>query len=216
MSAIQQVLLATAASAIDFVAADSTYTQLTTVTTPAPAGLQEGDFLIFFHTVGNTARTVSSGPSGATLQFTDTTAPPSVMGVRIYTKVATAAEPADYSVTLNIGARQILSVLAYRGATALDTIGTLQYDSGTSTATAPSITPTASGCLIALFAAEAVTSDTIATPPSGMDQRVAELAGDQQQQAIYELNPQAASATGTKVLVWTSGVSNTSMLVQIS
>lgn len=180
------------------------------LTISKPAGVVDGDFLLAYVFNSNQTHTVTP-PSGWTLEFSDVS---TANGIRIYSKTA-SSEPSTYSWTWSSNARSAVSLIAYRGVTAVDVIGALTRVASGSSAAADSITATADGVLVAAFANEytggapAVTSD-----PNGMTLRGSHLATFAAIRT-YDLLPAASGATGVKTITWDNPSNSSGILVQL-
>lgn len=201
-------------STVTFVAATQAAVTTAGITANLPTGTADGDLLIFIQMNGNTARTLIGAPAALTTTPDFTISVDS--SIRIWEHVA-SSEPANYTFTLNSGNQQNLIILAYRGATSIDTYGTpITGVNGGTTVACPSITPSVGGALIAFSASEG-SSSLVPTGVSGMTQRA--LADQSSAHlAASDLIPGAAGATGIKTYNWTGATLSTAvgMLLHIS
>ncbi len=183
----------------------------TSVTVTAPSGIQNGDLLVALSYVGSTV-TVTP-PSGFSQIYADQVSNP---GTTISVKTA-QAESGNYTFTLSSSSNVTVAILVYRNATAVNAIsGVNRPGTSSATATAPSITPTYTGVLVAAFTNSSGTS-TIATPPAGMTQRIAnEGTSNPPNLTVYDLPKQDAGASGSKALVWSSSNTVSGLTLQIT
>lgn len=168
----------------------------TSLTIVAPTNIQDGDLLVcFFYAAANST---SSLPSGFTTVYQNN----SQLNPRIMVgwKVA-SSESGNYTCTAsqtNLSG----SIIVYRNAT-FDKVGVLRRDSSTDTATAPNISPSSPGVLLAGFSA-AIVSGVVVTPPSGMTQRaITPSAISAPTSTVYD-EEITAGATGNRTLTWNS------------
>lgn len=181
-------------------------------TVTAPTGIQNGDILIAYGALQGSSETISSYPSGFIQIMSSAN---SALSSFCAYKVA-ASESGNYTFTWSTNKENRITILVYRNATRINTVGIPETVSTTDTSVAPSITPSFQGVLLSFFANRAG-SKTVGTAPSGMTQRAFANTG-QPSLAAYDLRPQNATATGTKTLVWTTGAASdvTSLQVQIT
>ena len=181
----------------------------TSLTINAPAGVLANDVMVA-HLVVRGSTTVITPPAGWTLIRRDNTG--SSIGVALYDKIATAAEPTSYTWTFNSAQQASGGIVAYSGvntATPVDASSGL-YNSGTLTTTAPSVTTTSANDRLLYFAG--VTINTTVTPPSGMTQQWITTTAD----TASEMADQALSSVGaTGSRVGTLGVSGHSSIGQL-
>jgi hypothetical protein len=180
-------------------------------TVTAPSGIQNGDLLVAvgFHITNGLTITPPTGFNPLYLEGT------SANTVFIATKVA-SSESGDYAFTWSgTAASNTIAILVYRNATRVNTAGTIARTSGspTATLTASAITPTYEGVLLAFFANE--TARTVSTAPSAMTQRALQTA-NAPAFGLYDLNPQAASDTGTKSITWSGTGTQAALLFQVT
>ena len=139
----------------------------TSVVVPAPAGAQAGDFELA--AVATRGAPTITPPAGWTLVRQDinaTTARHAIFSHRV-----TATEPASYTFTLSssqAGAAVILDYTGVSTATPIDANGGQVTTTAAKTATAPSVTTTASDQLVAFFGQPAATT---ITPPAALTAR---------------------------------------------
>jgi hypothetical protein len=178
-----------------FVSSSTNRVQVTGNTVTAPTGIQNGDLLV---AVGVRPSNVNvTPPTGfSVIQHNGSTNQTTF----IATKVANS-ESGNYTFTWSgTNGDNVVSILVYRNATQVNTVGSIARTSST-TGTAASITPTYTGTLCAVFAINA--TRTITTAPAGMTQRAAYTAATPGF-AVYDLLNQPASATSAASLTWSS------------
>jgi len=184
----------------------------TTLTIPAPASIANGDrmYVVLSSDDANPVTT-------ATLAGWSSVGAYNAGGYHMLVLSKTAAsESGSYTFVFSgIGAKWGGAIVVYRGGVgATDTVGTFTLTVGpfANTTGAP-ITPTANGTLLFFGARTADDATSVVTAPAGMTQRVVDF--DQPARFVYDLSPQAASATGTKTLVWNNSRPSVGALVQI-
>lgn len=199
----------------EFVSSSSVVATATSIPVTAPTGIQNGDLLVAFISVNRDAGTtpLSTWPPGFNI-ISSVSSP----DVTLYTAIKVASsESGNYTFTFSGIELVNISILVYRNATTINCIG-VPAAAGTSTGTAASITPSYEGVLCGVFFSLKDTI-TITTPPSGMTQRSFRPGAgpaEDLSSAIYDLNPQAPSATGDKTIVWSASNSTMSVLFQIT
>lgn len=180
------------------------------LTVSKPAGVVDGDFMLAYVFNSNQSHTVTP-PSGWTLEFVDVS---TANGIRIYSRVA-SGEPSSYSWTWSISGNSAVSLIAYRGVTAIDVIGALTRVASGSSAAAASITATANGVLVAAFSDEYTGgAPTVTADPAGMALRGSYLAIFAAIRT-YDLLPSAAGVTGSKSITWSNARNSSGILVQL-
>lgn len=190
-----------------FVSSSGNQIKATTNTVSAPTGIQNGDLLIAVGINVSTGYDVTL-PTGFSIASLENQTANSVF---LATKIA-SSESGGYSfVWSGTATDNVITILVYRNATRINTIGSSTRATQT-TGTASSITPTYAGVLCAFFANEAAA--TISTAPSGMTQRAA--FGSSPSSAVYDLSPQAATATSAKSLVWSASGTVVSFQFQVT
>ncbi|MDQ3540489.1 MAG: hypothetical protein M3440_07355, partial [Chloroflexota bacterium] len=183
-------------------------TSVTTFVMARPAGTVAGDLMVLAvdHLSGSTTCTspgweslydVSNTAGGATSHSTNA----------LY-KIAGAAEPADYTITLSSSKTAIASMLTYSGALATmvtaDIVSASVVDSAATTTvvTAPGVTTTVDGCLLLTIHHVGVNVDANTwTPPTGMTERADIASGGTSGSSALSVNELilgAAGATGDK------------------
>lgn len=170
---------------IEFVSSSSNrVASLAANTVSTPSGIQENDILVaVWRNPDNLA--VSSVPSGWSLVV-------GASGFFIYTKTATSSEPSDYTFTLSTSRNNTIGIVAYRNATSIAVTGSIQVNTAGNNITAPSITLSNDGALLALFGNDG--TPTITSAPSGMTNRVINNGGPSVY--AYDLIPSGTGATG--------------------
>lgn len=170
------------------------------VTVAVPAGIQNGDLIVAIGiTDGDQHDTLRALPSGFKLLAQKQT-----RGVYIATKVA-SSESGSYLFDAGSVTGHVVCLLAYRGATRVNTIGDISTTTTSATSVATSIYPTYRGVLVAAYGG--AVSRTVTTPPSGMTQTTI-LSTTVGSIATYELSPQEKATGSDKTLVWDSSVAS--------
>ncbi len=177
-------------------------------TVTAPSSIQDGDLLVAVGFNLTNGLTVTP-PTGFNVQHLDGTADNTVF---IATKTA-ASESGNYTFTWSSAAGNSVAILVYRNATRVNTIGAIARATAT-TCAAASITPTYEGVLCVAFASEGA-SPSITTPPSTVTQR-AVWPGSSGALVVYDLSPQAASATSTYTITWNANNANAALQFQVT
>ena len=139
----------------------------TTVVVPAPAGAASGDFEVA--AIATRGAPTITPPTGWTLIRQDVNGTTTRQAV--YSHRVTATEPTSYTFTLSSSQAAAAVMLDYTGvstATPIDTSGSLVTTTAAKSATAPSVTTTASDQLIAFFGQPAATT---ITPPAALTAR---------------------------------------------
>lgn len=175
-----------------------------TLVVSKPSGVQAGDLLLAIMACNDTR--TWTGDTGWTEIF-DTGAAP---GLRAAYRIATGTEGSSFTFTMNASRLQSGIVLAYRNA-AYDAVGSSAADSDGSV-TAPSVTLSADGLLIAAFA-NATGSRTFDTP-SGMAPIAADTDSDAPSFALFGQEV-GAGASGTRDGVAALGGRVTGILIGI-
>lgn len=209
MSAIQQVLMAGGKALPLFVSAGAAnrVSGPAAITLAAPGTISNGDRLIAFLFSETNGQTLTSVPAGFSEVITEGSANNTVA---IYEKTA-SGESGDYTFTWSAGAGGKGGVVVcYRSVNTL-TVGAVGR-ANSATDTAPGISPSDAGILCQFFAIEATA--TVSTPPSGTS-RGAHTASAPSF-AMYDIDPQAAGATGDKTLIWSGSNQNAGILLQLS
>lgn len=201
-----------------FVSDSTTYNEgsINSVTVARPADVVSGDFLLAV-VYTNIGLVNISAPGGWSTVFTGG----GLSSFKIFRRVIGGAEPASYTFTYsNSDSKRVRgNIVAYRGETTSNTVGTQLASSGT-TATAPSITPTLNGTLLGIYvnAGGADSQPNPITDPILMNQKVAHGFGEGGLGFyLYDKYPSAAfSASGDKSITFPVSVGCQSMLVQIA
>lgn len=178
----------------------------TSVTVTAPSGIQDGDLLVAI-TYTNAAAAITT-PSGFSQLTNEQAANPYVV---VSVKTA-ASESGNYVFSSSVSANFTASILVYRNATRVNTIGNFNRLTS-ATASATSITPTYVGTLVAAFT-HSNGGATVSGAPSGMTLR-ASVSGPPNFRA-YDLANQAAAATGNKGLLWSTSGTVSGLLLQVT
>ena len=189
-----KVRAATAAALPEFVSSSTAYSPDGAPVVTAPTGMQEGDLIVAVVTMIDGNNYVTAVPSGFVV---GANYPGEVTSLYIATKVATASEPSTYTFTTeNAGDRVYAVVFVFRNATRINTIGSPQFTTNNEvTQTAPSITPSLGGVLIAAFAWERGAS-TLVTAPTGMTQ-IDFASATQNSVGVFYIENDSTSATSS-------------------
>lgn len=121
----------------------------TPLTITAPTGIQENDFLLLTLTSDDIGSSWGTVPSGFTL-VNSYTASGFVVTTNIYKKIATANEPATYTVVQSSTDDYTCMLSVFRNANTINTLGTATIIDSTALI-APSITPTFGGLNLVIF-----------------------------------------------------------------
>lgn len=139
-----------------------------TVTLTKPTDVQENDFLLLTISCQTDIQTIVSVPSGFTFVRSDGNTNDSITFT--YKKIATASEPASYSIVQSNSSSDISCVISvFRNATTLNTLGAAS-STDVSSAAAVGITPTVGGLNLAIWMIDGTSGLT--TPPAGMTELV--------------------------------------------
>jgi hypothetical protein len=174
----------------------------TSLVIPAPAGIQAGDVLIAC--VAARGNPNFTAPAGWTLIRLDVNG--FTLRQALYWKVATGAEPAEYTWTLSNTQAAAGGIMAYTGVSNSNPIDQSSglISSGTdATGTAPSVTTTVNGAMVIAFFGVARNSPIDA--PSGMTERVDAVSnGGTYPQATEasDVSQSTSGATGDKTATW--------------
>lgn len=188
----------------------------TTLIIPAPASIADGDRMyVLLSSDANSSPISAVGSGWSSVGAYDA----SDQHMIVLSKTA-ASESGSYTFTFSGGgspdAKWGGAIVVYRGGLGLtDTVGTFTLTVGPgANTTGASITPTANGTLLFFGARTADSAMSVVATPAGMTQRVVDF--DQPARFVYDLSPQAASATGTKTLEWNNNQKTIGALVQIA
>lgn len=179
----------------------------TSNTVIAPSGIQNGDLLVAVVFTDTSGQTVIP-PTGFNSLCSDASLNSTVV---IASKTA-SNESGDYTFTFSSSAKTSASILVYRNATAVNTVGTAEK-TASPTGVAASITPTYAGVLCCAFST--MSASTVTTPPGGLIQRALSTGGAPGT-AIYELSNKQASATSAYSIVWSGAASVASVQFQVT
>jgi hypothetical protein len=126
-----------------------------------PAGVQSGDFLVFFVYAPDHTNNVSAADAG-TAEYSNVA---DTDRIAVFTRVAGASEPAEYSFDIT-GPTSTVSVIcaAFRNASKISASARASSN-GTGVSTAPGINPADSGYLLWLSCIDAATPPTMLTAP---------------------------------------------------
>lgn len=181
-----------------FVASDTGRGSGGTLTINKPTGTQAGDILVAVVANAAFATSISSAPSGWSSWVTNS-------GQFIYYKVAGGSEPASYDWAWASG-NTAGCIVTYRSGN-VGVAGT-----GASDSTALSITPNATGTLLAFYCI--LNNTTVSSPPGGMTLRASNL-GLGLSIVVYDQENVGASATGNKALTWSAAGNQRSVLTHL-
>lgn len=171
------------------------------ITVTAPSNIQNGDLLVcFFYAATASATTL---PTGFTSVYTESSTNPRI---NVGYKIA-SSESGNYTFTPASNANLAAAILVYRNAS-YNVVGTISRP-GSTTVSAPSVTSTAPGILIAAFTSSGTTA-TVSSAPSGMTQRAITTGSTTAPSTVvYDQVITVSGATGTRTLTWSVGA-NTS------
>ena len=164
------------------------------VVIPAPAGMQANDVMVAVLDVKVTP--TMTPPAGWNL--VSTTANGTNFTQRVYTKVATASEPASYTFTINESRAISGAISAYSGVnttTPVEVAGTAGLGTTTSIA-APSVNSAFNGAMV--IGAFGINADSTITEPAGMTERGEIVSATRIRTEISDVVLASAGATGTK------------------
>jgi hypothetical protein len=202
-------LFARGAKPIEFISSTAAHAIAFNHIINVPGSVQAGDFLIVMASVGSSR--LFATPTGWTENLNENTRPTS----HVFTRTATGSEPASYTFSFTGGSSSdaTLAMLCYRNVTGINIIGARSRVSSATT-TAPGVTATKSGALLAVFATDG--KRTLSTPPGGMAQRALGQGGlIVPALAVYDLVPSPSGATGNKTLIWSGSNNNVGWQIQI-
>lgn len=196
-----------------FISSSSRGNQGTSTTVLVPSDIQNGDLLVAIGFIrgGGYITTLPNGFKLISNQFVNAD---SVANVFVATKIV-ANDSGSYDFVKSAEGETGISILAYRNATRVNTIG-VKYSPPGSVATmvAPEISPTQTGILVASFFLSDGSKD-VATPPPNMTQRGLSATGSGGKIAVYdEIHP--AFTTGTRSLTWTASSDGSALLLQVT
>lgn len=174
-----------------------------TVTVTAPTGIQNGDLLVAVMMIDETGTTSTPAtvPAGFSLSSIQSNR------FRLATKVA-SSESGNYTFGIGTSSRFTTSILVYRNATNVNTVGAIAV-----AATATAITPTKRGTLVGVFSSSNAT--TVSAEPSGMTSR-STVSSVAPSTYVYDFTVQGASSTGTKAVTWVNPGTTWSILLQVT
>jgi hypothetical protein len=185
----------------------------TSLTIPAPAGVQPGD--VELAVVDDRGSQALGVPSGWTLVRSDQSG--YTIKQDVYVHVAGASEPASYTWSYGTAAGASGGIVAYSG---VDTASPINASSGTTgsgtTVTAPSVTTTVASTMLVGFFGTAVPATF--TAPAGMSERFDAFATAGTYRAATEGADQllgAAGATGTRSATASLGSTTVAQLVAL-
>lgn len=178
---------------VEFIGSTTNRVVASTNVVSKPSNIVSGDLLIAVGII-NSGGNISTYPSGFTQRLFSFGTPV----IDIATKIATGSEPTSYNFTLSSSLQSNIALLAYRKAVdSSRLIGAVQRSSSVSSITAPSISPTLKGALLAIFCG--ANDFGVSSPPSGMTLR-AQLSNNNPSIAVYDLIPSNPGNTGGKTL----------------
>jgi Putative Ig domain len=179
------------------------------VVIPAPAGVQANDVMVAVLDIKVAPTTTP--PAGWNL--VNSTANGSNFTQKVYTKVATGSEPADYTFTINENRAISGVIVAYSGVNTSNPVeiaGTV--GSGTTTSiTAPSVSSGLSGGM--LIGAFGINADSTIAPPAGMTERGEIVSATRIRTEVSDLLLGAAGATGAKTATAATAAASLGQLI---
>ena len=176
---------------------------------PTPAGVQANDVMVAVLDV-KVAPTMTP-PAGWNL--VSTTANGSNFTHKVYTKVATAGEPASYTFTINENRAISGAISAYSGvntANPVEVTGTAGLGTTTSIA-APSVTSALNGAM--LIGTFGINADSTIAPPAGMTERGEIASATRIRTEIADMVLASAGATGIKTATAATAAANIGQLI---
>jgi hypothetical protein len=139
-----------------------------TVTLTKPTDVQENDFLLLTISCQGDSQTIVSVPSGFIFVRSQGNTGDSI--TYLYKKIATASEPASYTIVQSSTSGDISCVISvFRNATTLNTLGS-SNSTAVSDASARRITPTVGGLNLAIWMSDGASQ--LDVPPAGMTELV--------------------------------------------
>jgi hypothetical protein len=160
-------IFAAAPSGVTFLDATAANTIGTNFIVNRPAGVQNGDFLVFFIYFSNHIRTIAATPAGSVAYINDDTG--SLDRIAVYTKVAGASEPATYTFSNEgVSDRGAVVCVALRGATTVDSSSLIARSSGTGDFATNNVTSTTTGYHLFCGCIDSSGAVSVTTAPSGM------------------------------------------------
>lgn len=191
----------------------------TSVTIPKPAGTAAGDVLLA--TIGHQGGTSAtlSAPAGWTAVPGADASDGTNARIRAFSRVATAAEPASYTFTLNRGMSLAGGITAITGANTaapINAAGARATTSSSRSIVAPSITTTVPKTR--LFYAAAVNSPQTYAPPGGMAEQWDVTTSGRYNVAstTASAGQVAAGATGTRTATTSQNARGAALLIAIA
>jgi hypothetical protein len=175
---------------------------------PRPTGVQAGDVMVA--AVDVKVNPTVTAPSGWTLVVS--TVNGSNMTQRVYTKVATAGEPASYQWSFNESRAATGGILAYSGVSTSAPVQVFSAQIGSSASiVAPSVTTASSGALV--LGVFGIANGAAISPPAGMTERGEIASSTKIKTEVADYVPSAAGATGSKTAAAASSGPNVGQLI---
>lgn len=213
-----------AISAISYVAAstDASSGSTNTVTVTRPAGTAANDVMLAYITQRGNGfplhQNMVSVPAGWTFVLSQDDG--SSVGLVIYRKVASAAEPSDYSWVLGASDRTAGAVIVFRGVDTVSPVhvGGAQANAASTTYTAPSLTTTVANTMLVAFYS-AVNGSGSVNAATGMTQAFSAGTGAGRRGVVIGSSYVAqavAGATGTRVTTGNASQVNLGAMVALN
>ncbi len=182
----------------------------TSVTIPVPAGVQAADALVAVVDV-KAAPTVAA-PSGWAV--VSSTPNGSNFKQVVYSKVATAGEPASHTWSFNESRAASGAILAYAGVNTTMPVETFSARTGTTASiTAPSVVSSSDGAMI--VGAFGIDADSAISPPTGMTERGEIVAATRIRTEVADGVLGSAGATGDKIATAAAAAANVGQLIAL-
>ncbi len=189
------------------------------ITVAAPAGVVANDVLLaIIADRGGDTSGIASAPPGWTLATS--TLDGARLGMYLYRRIVTAAEPADYTWNFSAANRSAIAVMAFRGVDTASPIAALntQINGASSTMTAPSITPGIANTMLVGFWST-VNGNAVLTAPATMSTNFFVAGTGAGPNGVATLGASAiyapSTATGTRVATSSLSLANTGYLVAL-
>ncbi|WPB73827.1 cell wall anchor protein [Archangium violaceum] len=175
---------------------------LTSLSIPAPAGVQDGDVVLARLTNRNNVNAVLTPPAGWTQLRSDQSA--SAIKTWVLYKVATATEPSSYTFTLDLSSYMAGTLVAYSGVDPLNPIDTHsgQKNGDSAAFTTPALTTSGAEGLAVWFGSQVWTGAACPapgiTPPTGFTVKEDTCLTSSSTGLLFHVAESALGAAGTQ------------------
>ncbi|MFY0572329.1 cell wall anchor protein [Archangium lansingense] len=175
---------------------------ITSLSIPAPAGVQDGDVVLARLTNRNNVNAVLTPPAGWTQLRSDQSA--SAIKTWVLYKVATASEPSSYTFTLDLASYVAGSLVAYSGVDPLNPIDTHsgQKNGDSAAFTTPALTTSSAEGLAVWFGSQVWTGAACPapgiTPPTGFTVKEDTCLTSSSTGILFHVAERALGAAGTQ------------------